>query len=84
MTKEEYIKLFHEAEVNLVAFKPVFHCDDELRKMVEMAIEKEREECVKICDERVTAYQYATDPWAREHIDEAKHLAETIRARGQQ
>jgi len=43
MTKEEYIKLFHEAEVNLVAFKPVFHCDDELRKMVEMAIEKERE-----------------------------------------
>jgi len=40
MTKEEYIKLFHEAEVNLVAFKPVFHCDDELRKMVEMAIEK--------------------------------------------
>jgi hypothetical protein len=43
MTKEEYIKLFHKAEVNLVAFKPVFHCDDELRKMVEMAIEKERE-----------------------------------------
>ena len=50
MTKEEYIKLFHEAEVNLVAFKPVFHCDDELRKMVEMAIEKEREECAKMCD----------------------------------
>ena len=47
MTKEEYIKLFHEAKVNLVAFKPVFHCDDELRKMVEMAIEKERDECFK-------------------------------------
>ena len=45
--------------------------------------EIEREECAKMCDDRVTAYQYATDPWAREHIDEAKHLAETIRARGQ-
>jgi len=51
MTKEEYIKLFHEAKVNLVAFKPVFHCDDELRKMVKMAIEKEREECAKVCEE---------------------------------
>jgi hypothetical protein len=50
MTNEEYIKLFHQAGVNLVAFNPVFHCDDELRKMVEMAIEKEREECAKMCD----------------------------------
>jgi hypothetical protein len=48
MTQEEYIDLFHRAEVNLVAFKPVFHCDDELRKMVEMAIEKEREACADI------------------------------------
>lgn len=51
MTKEEYIKLFHEANVNLVAFKPVFHCDDELREMVEIAIEKEREECAKVIDD---------------------------------
>jgi len=70
MTKEEYIKLFHEAEVNLVAFKPVFHCDDELRKMVEMAIEKEREECAKMCDE--SEYPDGID------------LAYLIRARGQQ
>jgi len=42
MTNEEYIKLFHQTGVNLVAFKPVFHCYDELRKMVEIAIEKER------------------------------------------
>jgi len=49
-----------------------------------MVAEKEREACAKICDDRVTAYQYATDSWAREHIGEAKHLAETIRARGQE
>lgn len=43
MTDEEYGFLFHEAKVNLVAFKPIYLCSDELRKMVEMAIEKERE-----------------------------------------
>ena len=43
MTREEYILLFHKAQVNLVAFKPVFHCDEELRRMVEMAVEAERE-----------------------------------------
>lgn len=42
MTHAEYYKLFHRAKVNLVAFKPVYHCDDELRKMVEMAVEAER------------------------------------------
>ena len=54
MTQDEYIDLFHRAEVNLVAFKPVFHCDDELQKMVEMAIEKEREACAKLCDDLVS------------------------------
>ena len=48
MTKEEYSLLFHRAQVNLVAFKQVFHCDDELRKMVEMAVAAEREECAKL------------------------------------
>jgi hypothetical protein len=42
MTREEYVNLFHQAEVNLVAFKQVNDCDEELRKMVEMAIEAER------------------------------------------
>ena len=70
MTKEEYIKLFHQAKVNLVAFKTVFHCDDELRKMVEMAIEKEREECAKLCEEKYTYYGY-------DHV-----FAKSIRSRG--
>lgn len=51
MTDEEYGFLFHEAKVNLVAFKPIYLCSDELRKMVEMAIEKEREACAKACAE---------------------------------
>ena len=46
--------------------------------------EREREACAKICDDRVTAYQYATDPWAQEHIKEAKHLAKAIKSRGQE
>jgi hypothetical protein len=47
---EEYIQLFHRAQVNLVAFKPIFHCDEELRHMVEMAVEEEREACAKVCE----------------------------------
>ena len=47
MTDEEYGFLFHEAKVNLVAFKPIYLCSDELRKMVEIAIEKERDACIE-------------------------------------
>ena len=68
MTDKEYSLLFHRAQVNLVAFKQVFHCNDELRKMVEMAIEAEREACAKVCEE-------APEP-------DGKDLAERIRARG--
>ena len=77
MTKEEYIKLFHQAKVNLVAFKPVFHCDDELRKMVEMAIEKEREECAKVCDAMDSISDYYT-------LRVELVCAQAIRARGQE
>jgi len=69
MTREEYIRLFHKAQVNLVAFKQVFHCDEELRRMVEMAVEAEREACAKVCEDSV---EYAGDELARQ-----------IRARGQ-
>ena len=50
MTREDYIKLFHRANANLVAFKQVFHCDEELRKMVEIAIADEREACANTVD----------------------------------
>ena len=48
MTDEEYGFLFHQAEVNLVAFKPIYLCSDELRKMVNMAIEKERKRILDV------------------------------------
>ena len=85
MTKEEIIEIAKQSgamfdhmtwvERDLL---PVFEC---FAKLVE---KKVREECVKICDERVTAYQYATDPWAQEHIDEARHLSKAIKERGQE
>ena len=80
MTKEEIIEMAKQAgfEEHQAKF------DTRFEPFAKLVAEKEREECAKICDDRVTAYQYATDPWAREHIDEAKHLAETIRARGQE
>lgn len=48
MTNEEYNDLFHRAKLNLVAFKMVNHCDDEIKRMVEMAVAAEREACAKV------------------------------------
>ena len=78
MTDEEYGFLFHEAKVNLVAFKPIYLCSDELRKMVEMAIEKEREAIWNII------LEYAgRDDLTSEDESLLKHLADLIKARGQ-
>jgi len=51
MTKEEFNLLFHKAQLNLVAFKPVMDCYPELQIMVELAIQQEREACAQICEE---------------------------------
>ena len=42
MTREEYIKLFHKEQLNLVAFKRLMDCDEEVLRLVNKAIEKER------------------------------------------
>ena len=70
MTMKEYLQLFHRAKVNLVAFKPIFHCDEELRNMVEMAVEEEREACASLC----SAVAAGRD---------AEAIEEAIRARGE-
>ena len=75
MTPEEYSLLFHRAQVNLVAFKQVFHCDDELRKMVEMAVAAEREACANVCDVLSVHPEYESDI--------TKLAALAIRARGE-
>ena len=43
MNREEYSRLFHDAQVNLVAFKPVLHCGEQLLQMVNMALDQQRE-----------------------------------------
>ena len=67
MTKEEYIKLFHKEQLNLVAFKRLMDCDEEVLRLVNSAIKTEREECAKIAEE----------PWQ----GSPKAIAEQIRAR---
>jgi hypothetical protein len=66
MTNDEYNKLFHKLELNLVAFKPLMHCDQEVLKLVNAAIAAEREACA------VIAFN------AKTYIE----AAEAIRARG--
>ena len=50
MTWDEYNKLFHKLQLNLVAFKPLMECDAEVLKLVNAAIEQEREACAQIAD----------------------------------
>ena len=88
MTKEEIIEMAKlagwEMDDSFVLEPEIvwYICQGQLERFAKLIAQKEREKCAKICDYRVNAYQYATDPWAREHIEEAKHLAELIRTRG--
>ena len=50
MTKDEYNLLFHQADLNLVAFKQLIQCDDEVLRLVNMAIQAEREACAQVCE----------------------------------
>ena len=74
MTREEYIKLFHKEQLNLVAFKRLLDCDEEVLRLVNSAIEAEREACAKICN------QYALE----EHENWSGGCAFAIRARGKE
>ena len=71
MTWDEYNKLFHKLQLNLVAFKPLMECDAEVLKLVNAAIEQEREACAKVCD----ALHYEVDAYGAQ-------CAAAIRARG--
>jgi hypothetical protein len=50
MSREEYNRLFHKHKLNLVAFKPLNDCDEEVLRLVNAAIEAEREACAKVCE----------------------------------
>ena len=83
MTWDEYNKLFHKLELNLVAFKPLMECDEEVLKLVNAAIAAEREACAKVCDEKVEA-EYATGKVDHNEMGWTQACAITIRARGQE
>jgi hypothetical protein len=68
MNLDEYNKLFHKEQLNLVAFKRLMDCDEEVLRLVNAAIAAEREACAKVCEDSV---EYAGD-----------ELAKQIRARG--
>ena len=74
MNREEYNRLFHKHKLNLVAFKPLNDCDEEVLKLVNAAIEAEREACAKVCDVLAVHPEYASDI--------TKVAAQAIRARG--
>ena len=79
MDREEYNRLFHKHKLNLVAFKPLNDCDEEVLKLVNAAIEAEREACAKVCD-AVQKKNEDDGAW----MWEARNCAAAIRARGQQ
>ena len=73
MTWDEYNLLFHKQQLNLVAFKRLMDCDEEVLRLVNSAIEAEREACAKVCEE--------TDDGTPYNL--AEECARNIRARGE-
>lgn len=56
MNWDEYNKLFHKLQLNLVAFQPLLQCDQEILRLVNAAIAAEREACAEICEEAGDTY----------------------------
>jgi len=76
MTWDEYNLLFHKQQLNLVAFKRLMDCDEEVLRLVNSAIEAEREACAKLCDELVS------DENTIEYANGAYRCSVRIRERG--
>ena len=74
MTWEEYNLLFHKEQLNLVAFKRLMDCDEEVLRLVNRAIENERDACAKMCDDLDDDLPDGLAGW---------QYGEAIRARGQ-
>ena len=77
MTWDEYNLLFHKQQLNLVAFKRLMDCDEEVLRLVNSAIEAEREACAKLCDDLVS------DENTIEYANAAYRCSVHIRARGE-
>jgi hypothetical protein len=55
MNWDEYNKLFHKEQLNLVAFKRLMDCDEEVLRLVNAAIAAEREACAKLVHDNALA-----------------------------
>jgi len=77
MTWDEYNLLFHKQQLNLVAFKRLMDCDEEVLRLVNSVIEAEREACAKLCDSLVN------DENTIEYANGAYRCSVLIRSRGQ-
>jgi len=77
MTWDEYNLLFHKQQLNLVAFKRLMDCDEEVLRLVNSATEAEREACAKLCDDLVN------DENTIEYANGAYRCSVLIRSRGQ-
>jgi hypothetical protein len=98
MTRDEYNKLFHKLELNLVAFKQLMDCDEEVLRLVNAAIAAERKKmefdgihtCSNECQrpacvavrKAVTAEREACAKTAENGLI-GHTIAQAIRARGQ-
>jgi hypothetical protein len=51
MTLDEYNELFHKKQLNLVAFKRLMDCDQEVLRLVNAAIQAEREADALLCEQ---------------------------------
>ena len=83
MTREEYNLLFHKEQLNLVAFKRLMDCDEEVLRLVNRAIEHERKKIKHFLTATSVSVQtrvYIGD----EEISMLKMTHEEIRARGQE
>ena len=83
MNREEYNRLFHKHKLNLVAFKPLNDCDEEVLKLVNAAIEAEREACAKVCEGLGVHPALNIFNGGPEWYKHGKDCAAAIRARGQ-
>jgi hypothetical protein len=98
MTREEYSELFHKEQLNLVAFKQLFHCDREVLRLVNAAIAAEREACAKVAgwlwqqfqDTKEAHERNSPEPFRPEQfgfdqstVQQSKRMMDAIRARGQ-
>ena len=82
MDREEYNRLFHKHKLNLVAFKPLNDCDEEVLKLVKAAIEAEREACAKVCEGLGVHPALNIFNGGPEWYKHGKDCAAAIRARG--